>query len=241
MNDNIFAGRVAPGVDEGEDCVKVFAALSPCSIYCDGRVYNLGCGDAAVIPRRAAYTLAGECVGVAIKDCAFPVKVCIVCGRAAHDISWSCERAAREYAAAAPSTAVLQAVGGLIVAFIGAYCGGDSFSPAVTRVLAEIERGLSDSSFSLESAIKNLPLNYDYVRKLFKKEVGQTPLNYLISARMERARSLVLSASDGRCNYTVAQISELCGFAEPLYFSRVFKKYYGCSPTGYARRCRACK
>ncbi len=36
-------------------------------------------------------------------------------------------------------------------------------------------------------------------------------------------------------HYSVTQIAEACGFAEPLYFSRVFKKYYGVAPSYYLK------
>jgi AraC-like DNA-binding protein len=33
--------------------------------------------------------------------------------------------------------------------------------------------------------------------------------------------------------YTVSQIAEACGYSDPLYFSRVFKKYFGVAPSEY--------
>ena len=93
---------------------------------------------------------------------------------------------------------------------------------------------MSDSSFRLDDAIKTLPLNYDYVRKLFKSETGVTPREYLLNERMKLARELILSGVTNRYSeYTVSQIAEACGFSEPLYFSRVFKKFYGVPPTEY--------
>ncbi len=81
-----------------------------------------------------------------------------------------------------------------------------------------------------------MPLNYDYMRKLFKKEVGATPHEYLLGLRMRRAQTLISSGvSSGYGVLTVAQIAESCGFAEPLYFSRVFKKYFGVSPSLYGK------
>ena len=52
--------------------------------------------------------------------------------------------------------------------------------------------------------------------------------------RMKNAESL-LSAMWSR-EFTVAEIAQMCGFEDALYFSRVFKKYYGCSPTNFARQ-----
>lgn len=130
--------------------------------------------------------------------------------------------------------AVLSAYGDLITAFVSSYAQENSYSPVVKIVMAEISKNVSNTAYSLEDSLKNLPLNYDYVRKLFKKETGVTPHEYLISSRMELAKEMLLSGiTNSFSNYTISQIAEACGFAEPLYFSRVFKKYYGISPSEY--------
>ena len=49
------------------------------------------------------------------------------------------------------------------------------------------------------------------------------------------AAQMLLSGT-GRFDFSVNETSELCGFSEPLYFSRVFKKRFGCSPSQYAHR-----
>ncbi len=133
---------------------------------------------------------------------------------------------------------VLSALGNLLVSYVDLVLGEESkLSPAVVLVRDEIEKNLSDTSFSLEDNLRKLPLNYDYIRKLFKKETGLTPHEYLTAKRMERAGSLLSSGITNRySNYSVSQVAEACGFAEPLYFSRVFKKYFGVSPSEYSKR-----
>jgi AraC-like DNA-binding protein len=37
-------------------------------------------------------------------------------------------------------------------------------------------------------------------------------------------------------SYTISEIAQMCGFEDALYFSRVFKKYYGCSPSNFGKR-----
>ena len=84
--------------------------------------------------------------------------------------------------------------------------------------------------------MKKFPLNYDYLRRLFKKEVGVSPREYLLNGRMELARGIILGGLSIRySDYTVSQLAEACGFADPLYFSRVFKKYFGVSPSEYGK------
>lgn len=131
---------------------------------------------------------------------------------------------------------VLSALGGLVVALATAFSESVKYSRVTETVRAEILDNLSNVTFSLEAAIKKLPLNYDYVRKLFQKETGATPLEFLTGERMKLAKNLLQSGISNQYSaYTVSQIAEACGFAEPLYFSRVFKKYYGISPTEYTK------
>ncbi len=129
---------------------------------------------------------------------------------------------------------VKDALGALIAALIGEYAAGNAFSPAVQSVIDDIEKNVGIPSYSLEDFMRRLPLNYDYMRKLFKKETGFTPLEYLTRTRMELAASILRSGVTNRYSrYTVSQVAEACGYAEPLYFSRVFRKYFGTPPSEY--------
>lgn len=135
------------------------------------------------------------------------------------------------------SAGVLKALGELLVSYIVAQTERPGYSPVVESVRADIEANISNSSYALDAFIRALPLNYDYVRKLFKREMGATPHEYLISARMQLAARLILSGmSNQYSRYSISQIAEMCGFAEPLYFSRVFKKYFGTPPSEYGKQ-----
>lgn len=130
---------------------------------------------------------------------------------------------------------ILKALGDLIVSYIVAQTERPAYSPVVESVRADIAANLDKPAYALDAFMRTLPLNYDYVRKLFKSEVGVTPHEYLISARMQLAARLILSGMTnqyGKC--TISQIAEMCGYSEPLYFSRVFKKYHGMAPSDYA-------
>ena len=61
--------------------------------------------------------------------------------------------------------------------------------------------------------------------RLFRQVTGTTPLQYIIRQRLENAREL-LEESD----LSVTQIAEQCGFSDPFYFSRCFRKHYGVAP-----------
>lgn len=129
---------------------------------------------------------------------------------------------------------ILSALGELTAAYAAAFAEKREFSPVVNTVLEEIKKRVSDSRFSLDDFIKKLPLNYDYIRKLFQKETGATPREYLLHERMKLAKNIISGELYNRYSeYTISQIAEACGFSNPLYFSRVFKNQFGVAPSEY--------
>ncbi len=129
---------------------------------------------------------------------------------------------------------VLMSLGSLIVSYLIVYLGKNMSSEVVEDIRKNILQNFADANYELEKYLRSLPFSYDYLRKLFKKEMGYTPHDYLIRTRMNAAKMLLSGTS--RHDYSISQTSEMCGFSEPLYFSRVFKKYFGCSPSQYAQK-----
>lgn len=70
------------------------------------------------------------------------------------------------------------------------------------------------------------------VSRIFKEQLGESPINYLIRYRLEKAKVLLDSADD----ISIKETAHLIGYEDALYFSKLFKKYYGSSPTDYAKR-----
>lgn len=66
---------------------------------------------------------------------------------------------------------------------------------------------------------------------LFSETIGKPPMRYLRDIRLANACEL-LDTSE----YPVSKIADLCGFNDPLYFSRVFADKYGLSPSAYRNR-----
>lgn len=82
------------------------------------------------------------------------------------------------------------------------------------------------SQITMESIADSLSFNVSYLSKLFKKVVGQSPMQYLVELRMNKAKHLLISQPQ----MSVRQISEILGFEDQHYFSRVFKNYTDLSP-----------
>jgi AraC-like DNA-binding protein len=68
--------------------------------------------------------------------------------------------------------------------------------------------------------------NYSYFSALFKKTTGRTLLEYFQSAKLKKAKSLLLENS-----MTVSEISEHLNYSSVYAFSKAFKKKYGVCPT----------
>jgi AraC-like DNA-binding protein len=85
---------------------------------------------------------------------------------------------------------------------------------------------------SLESAARMAGRSPSTVSRLFKKTTGRSFKQYQVWFRLDRAANMLESTP----NRPVAEIAQDCGFDDPLYFSRVFRKHKECSPSEYRSR-----
>ena len=123
------------------------------------------------------------------------------------------------------------AYGHLLVGYIRTYQKTPIHSDIVEIIRSNIVQNFSDSNYELDKFLRSLPFSYDYLRKLFKKEMGITPHQYLCDRRLATAAEWLSTAYNDSSN--IADVARVCGFNEPLYFSRMFKKKYGLSPSFY--------
>lgn len=126
--------------------------------------------------------------------------------------------------------ALLSQYGDLIVGLVLANQKTIQMSHVVQQVANDIMRNYTDCNYALDDYLRSYPYSYDYLRKLFQKEVGVTPQQYLNDRRLQTAANMLSSKYN---NSNISEISHLCGFRESLYFSRMFKKKYGISPSRY--------
>ncbi len=201
---------------------------------------NFGENEIAVVPPNTEFDIEfkspEKALVITLEQALLPFKEpCVICDDEYGGLHTAALTANR-YFGKDGAEGILQALGNLITAYTAAFARRENFSPVTETVRADILKNLSNPSYYLDGELKKLPLNYDYIRKLFKKETGVTPREFLTGKRMELAAELLRSKITNRYSkYTVSQVAEACGFSEPLYFSRVFKKYYGVAPSEYAQ------
>lgn len=106
-------------------------------------------------------------------------------------------------------------------------------SEIVQKLENDILENYPDCNYDLNFFLSTFPFNAEYLKRLFKKEIGLTPLQYLTDKRLENAANN-LAMSGGRGN--ISEIAYQCGFSDPLYFSRLFKRKYGVSPRNYTSK-----
>ncbi len=109
---------------------------------------------------------------------------------------------------------------------------GSAAEQAVRRVVAlAFAEGLRPD-FDMAAALRASGYAEDYLRACFRRLTGKTPLSFLQEVRVRAAcRRMEIY---GRC-LSVGELAEQCGYADPVYFSRVFRKVTGQSPRAYAR------
>ena len=88
----------------------------------------------------------------------------------------------------------------------------------------------SDQLWTLSELAGHAALNRQYLMRLFRREVGQTPLKYQQALRIGQSKDLLRTSA-----HSVETIAGLVGFDSSSYFIRVFKKMEGLTPLAFRK------
>lgn len=102
-------------------------------------------------------------------------------------------------------------------------------SSLISEVKKTIEQQFSDTGLSLKGIAQAYQLSDSYLGKLFRKTAGISVADYITQVRLEHAVLLLV----GR-EHSVREIMQMTGFENESTFYRLFKKWYGVTPGGYA-------
>jgi AraC-like DNA-binding protein len=82
-----------------------------------------------------------------------------------------------------------------------------------------------------EAIAKAQNVSYEWFRKTFKEVLGISPGQYLLNLKIEKTGQMLQETS-----LTIAEITAKAGFESEFYFSRIFKKKMGCTPSEYRKK-----
>jgi len=97
----------------------------------------------------------------------------------------------------------------------------------VERAMRYLESRV-DGSISVSDLAAMVGLSPSHLGALFRDATGSGPANYHVSLRMARARSLLDTTT-----LPIGEIAKSVGYADPLYFSRHFRRLHALSPSEY--------
>ena len=145
--------------------------------------------------------------------------------RAMEDALWHFDRAE------ASREPLLSAYGQLLVQHVSTRRPAAPQSQLVEDIARNIMQNYANPNYELDETLHSAPYCYDYLCRLFRQELHTTPHKYLTDLRLQAAAD-ALRMSPGS---SISEIARLCGYSDPLYFSRMFKKRFGVSPRAYAK------
>ena len=106
------------------------------------------------------------------------------------------------------------------------------YTRTVQQMLKYVDQRYCDSALTVQQVAEEFHMSTTYLGILFKRETHQTLKQYITQRRIGRAKQLL---QEGR--EKIADIAEMCGFANANYFAHIFKETEGVTPQEY-RKCK---
>lgn len=104
----------------------------------------------------------------------------------------------------------------------------NKYSKKVADSIDYINKNLFNQSLSLTDIAENINVHKVYLCRIFKEETGENVTQYILKARIEKSKEIILST-----NYKLYEISDKLGFNSPQQFSILFKKVTGITPNQF--------
>ena len=111
----------------------------------------------------------------------------------------------------------------LAILFGLCYRGAESLQPCIEFICSNYSKNRDNTDIAQAGFISPY-----YLNKRFKEVAGETPLQYLTKVRLRVAMAMLHNP-----DYTIDLIAHQCGFWNANYFTKVYKKYTGLTPTEF--------
>ena len=112
----------------------------------------------------------------------------------------------------------------------GANLGQSDISEGIQNCIKEITQNL-DSPPTIEQLAKSMSISETAFRKIFRQQVGYSPLDFINRQRVREAEQLLSQGS-----WHIKEVSHRLGFSSSQYFSTVFKRVTGVSPGEFLKK-----
>lgn len=100
------------------------------------------------------------------------------------------------------------------------------------KITAYIDENYMNTELTVSSIAEHFQLNASYMGSIFKNVRDQSILQYITKVRMDAAKRLLATGE-----HLVSDVASSIGFSDVFYFSKCFKKNFGCSPKEFIRIC----
>jgi len=106
-------------------------------------------------------------------------------------------------------------------------------SKYLAEAFAYIDEHYMDVDISVQKVADSLGISGGHLSHLFRKETNFTMMNYVVNCRIRAAKNLLKDY-----HHKVYEVAEKVGYKDITYFSAIFKKHVGVSPSEYQDRYR---
>ncbi len=99
------------------------------------------------------------------------------------------------------------------------------------RCVNYIDNNFTDPDINIANVCKEIFISESSLRRKFQKYYNMSPKQYMLNLRINKSVELLTSGQ-----YSVKDVSEICGFKDTKYFSRIIKKRFGQSPSELGKK-----
>lgn len=108
---------------------------------------------------------------------------------------------------------------------------GGAYADRYVNIVAKLVQTSYSQNITVENIAEKLSMNRSYLSAMFKKTTGLTIKAFLTNYRIDQSCAMLRDRGK-----PITEISCAVGYEDPLYFSRLFRRKMGCSPTAYRQR-----
>ena len=240
MNDIISAAQqlhtAAAPRHQHDSWEMLYCTQGACSLVFEASTLPCGAGDMVIIPPDMPHSLVNqgeaECFHLHIADAALALRQATVLH---DDENRSLLHVFEDthylyHSGEAHRSALLPAYGQLLSQHVSCRSSSSPRSQVVEEIAQSIMQNYANPNYELDELLRSAPYCYDYLCRLFRQEMHTTPHKYLANLRLQTAADILRAGGS-----SITEAARMCGYHDPLYFSRMFKKKFGVSPREYGK------